>query len=689
LRMTSNSPLHAAWLKKTFTSTNNESSNTQKQENHTTPSGGVVWPDLLLSRAIPQPRNVTTGNMSSTNPMIIERNNLMAVADLVIKQLLDLSLRLGRKIESEEYPPLLNLISILELILKHGFIQGRKFSLGQKDIWSLLQYLDANKSATGGAATSSLRSLISAAGGGGGSSSTSSNTSSMVSDGDGICASVDCLSLKTSSGKLRAWLRLGLMQKSLPDKFKMLIDCKSQLCDYYHPESLVCSEDAVLLYGRLIALNVVDFNLCLKDQDFDNHACSIDLTQYLRKKEDSTPTHPKEEEGGKDETMEQLREAMDQKNYVEELNRTIKINMNNIQARYDKVVEENKGLRQDREVRNNKLDLINKENSSLSQQLEEALVQLRAQQMHQMELNVSNTEPSTGAKLEVELKAELEKRKQTETELELEEQKLIEMEMAMKLLEQDVQGKQDTIVSLRSQLEDIKSLNLEMNMKFSETKRTLNMKEEMISLLESKSVSLVETAQQLDDKFLETQKELGAAKARLHVAEAELTTEKESRLEAEQDVKIEREWRERLQESCSNEKEVKEHLTQEIVFLKQVSNDYENMRQENLRLKEMNKEQDQTLEELGQQLSWYKITLDSMKDETTTGRVWEKDKEVISCKICSKEFNIARRKHHCRNCGGIFCDKCSDNKMELPSSANKVRVCDNCYHFLLERNSKI
>ncbi len=32
------------------------------------------------------------------------------------------------------------------------------------------------------------------------------------------------------------------------------------------------------------------------------------------------------------------------------------------------------------------------------------------------------------------------------------------------------------------------------------------------------------------------------------------------------------------QESCANEKEVNEQLAQEIVFLKQVSNDYENMR---------------------------------------------------------------------------------------------------------------
>lgn len=37
-----------------------------------------------------------------------------------------------------------------------------------------------------------------------------------------------------------------------------------------------------------------------------------------------------------------------------------------------------------------------------------------------------------------------------------------ETEMALKLLEKDIHEKQDTIVSLRRQLEDIKQINLEM-----------------------------------------------------------------------------------------------------------------------------------------------------------------------------------------------------------------------------------
>lgn len=49
-----------------------------------------------------------------------------------------------------------------------------------------------------------------------------------------------------------------------------------------------------------------------------------------------------------------------------------------------------------------------------------------------------------------------------ERELELQVCLKAETEMAMKLLEKDIHEKQDTIVSLRRQLEDIKQINLEM-----------------------------------------------------------------------------------------------------------------------------------------------------------------------------------------------------------------------------------
>ncbi|PFX17041.1 Rabenosyn-5 [Stylophora pistillata] len=38
---------------------------------------------------------------------------------------------------------------------------------------------------------------------------------------------------------------------------------------------------------------------------------------------------------------------------------------------------------------------------------------------------------------------------------------------------------------------------------------------------------------------------------------------------------------------------------------------------------------------------------------------WIADSEVKSCPLCKKQFNLARRRHHCRLCGGIMCAKCS------------------------------
>lgn len=51
------------------------------------------------------------------------------------------------------------------------------------------------------------------------------------------------------------------------------------------------------------------------------------------------------------------------------------------------------------------------------------------------------------------------------------------------------------------------------------------------------------------------------------------------------------------------------------------------------------------------------------------------------CTKCRSEFGTFLRKHHCRNCGRIFCYKCSTKTMPLPwySVNDPVRVCDGCF----------
>lgn len=64
--------------------------------------------------------------------------------------------------------------------------------------------------------------------------------------------------------------------------------------------------------------------------------------------------------------------------------------------------------------------------------------------------------------LSTELAEERKKNVELDKELKLQVSLKAESDMAMKLLEKDIHEKQDTIVSLRRQLDDIKQINLEM-----------------------------------------------------------------------------------------------------------------------------------------------------------------------------------------------------------------------------------
>ncbi|RDY01537.1 1-phosphatidylinositol-3-phosphate 5-kinase FAB1B, partial [Mucuna pruriens] len=66
---------------------------------------------------------------------------------------------------------------------------------------------------------------------------------------------------------------------------------------------------------------------------------------------------------------------------------------------------------------------------------------------------------------------------------------------------------------------------------------------------------------------------------------------------------------------------------------------------------------------------------------------WMPDQSCRVCYECDLQFTLFNRKHHCRLCGRIFCNKCTANSVPAPFSnqtnswdeLEKIRVCNYCY----------
>uniref|UniRef100_A0A4W6G6U2 phosphatidylinositol-3,5-bisphosphate 3-phosphatase n=1 Tax=Lates calcarifer TaxID=8187 RepID=A0A4W6G6U2_LATCA len=80
--------------------------------------------------------------------------------------------------------------------------------------------------------------------------------------------------------------------------------------------------------------------------------------------------------------------------------------------------------------------------------------------------------------------------------------------------------------------------------------------------------------------------------------------------------------------------------------------------------------------ELFSEASWEQVD----KQDTEVTR-WYPDHLAAQCYGCESRFWLATRKHHCRNCGNVFCASCCDQKIPVPSQQlfEPSRVCKTCY----------
>ncbi|KAL5016282.1 hypothetical protein ScPMuIL_005871 [Solemya velum] len=84
------------------------------------------------------------------------------------------------------------------------------------------------------------------------------------------------------------------------------------------------------------------------------------------------------------------------------------------------------------------------------------------------------------------------------------------------------------------------------------------------------------------------------------------------------------------------------------------------------------------------------ISWEQLDERDTKMTLWVPDHAVTHCAACECGFWLGRRKHHCRNCGKVFCYECTNNFIPLPHQHlyNPERVCIVCFRALRQQTGK-
>ncbi|KAF6016799.1 RUFY2 [Bugula neritina] len=244
------------------------------------------------------------------------------------------------------------------------------------------------------------------------------------------------------------------------------------LREFYEAGAVLLEEDAHILQGLMVGLNCIDCHLSIRDNlHLDDPVGSIDYSLYLS--EASLPG-PDIDVTECDSGAADLTVALDQNRFLEEHNTHLTSTLNDIkhklqtlQESHDCLVKEHEStqkLLKDIQTEN---DLYRTENNRLTSEFDRKL------QVTQDDVDVEReTYQATREGLEQmysesqkRLKEEIRTRQELEKEVQLQISLRAETEMATRLLEKDVHEKQDLIIALRNQLDDVKGYNIEMHSK--------------------------------------------------------------------------------------------------------------------------------------------------------------------------------------------------------------------------------
>ncbi|KAM3611249.1 uncharacterized protein V6R79_015565 [Siganus canaliculatus] len=573
------------------------------------------------------------------DPIAIERLNLMNMAKLSIKGLIESALNLGRTLDSD-YAPLQQFFVVMEHCLKHG-LKTKKTFLGQnKSFWGALELVEK-----------------------------------LTPEAGEITASVkDLPGLKTPLGRGRAWLRLALMQKKLSDYMKTIINRKDLLSEFYEPNALMMEEEGAVIAGLLVGLNVIDANLCMKGEDLDSQVGVIDFSMYLK---DGGHSSKSAEGDG------QITAILDQKNYVEELNRHLSASVNNLQAKVDALEKSNTKLTEELAVANNRIITLQEDVERVK---EESSYQLESRKPLR---NDSATDSQALGETRKQLKEETLLRLDVEKELEVQIGMKQEMELSMKMLEKDICEKQDALVELRQQLEDLRAINQQLSHKSQSADASSKQKSEAIARLEDKINQMTGTVKQMETRYRQAERERDLALDANRLFKKDFGDKIES-LQAE--VEQLRKHRSVLELELRKERERRSEHHVDVVS-RQHGTRREGRPPETMPKHAPESPSVKRDNDLGPTGAEDKTSLSSSlslshHEDEHHGDEDESFVEISQpsiCTMCEEHDSLLKTKKQCKNCSGVFCDSCVSNELPLPSSILPETVCNSCFTVLLQQ----
>jgi len=351
------------------------------------------------------------------------------------------------------------------------------------------------------------------------------------------------------------------------------------------------------------------------------------------------------------------------------------VKLSSLSSKYWNLVEECNKLKQEN------LQL----RSDLDRRLQIAADDINVERKTYHQSRVSLNEMYLQAKQQLE--AEVEHCKEIQQDLQSQVSMNQEKEVAMRLLERDVHDKQDTLMLLRQQLEEVKKINTEFHIKQKNLIEEKQAQSEELKSVREEFKVLSKEQVKLEKELIDVDNKRAHAMETLAQMGFKVGDIESKRCLLEKNLKIEREWRCGVQKDLEEEKQKTKDLTQKISMLQFFKEENVKITMNAKKLEERCIEQEHTLIEMAEKLTRSQLHVDDMKEASAVLKehVWKDNKTVVKCQQCEQVFSVARRKHHCRSCGGIFCNSCSDNTMPLPSSAKPVRVCDCCHERLLAR----